>query len=742
MNRNAFLRALGRAGVCALLALGLAACGGGEPAPVVQPPAPPPFQPQPVEVALGSSSDTITLMTTEDGGFTLNGESFASGSAVAADYGNRYLLTLDGGQWTAAHQADTAEVPLGITGETVTLTVAEDGAFWIGDMTVESGAVVMSSNGNSYALAMDESGWTATYQAAMQTVALGAPGVEITVAQAEDGTWTIDGLGPEIVSGMQYPNPATGNLYLAEQDANGVWTATFVPVETPVALGASGTTLVLASTEAGGWTRAGEAFGGGSHVADNGNVYTLTLVGGVWSAAYVPDTMAISGTGLTATPREDGSGYDVTSDLYDGTASLGADGAGDVTLGGTMFHVNMDEDGNIEGARFAAPIESPVLYENLEGTSGAPSLSGDDRSTSVNEAGVTLTASGTGFSAGSLLSSGAANAVGGTFVASALSDMIKLRDQVATLVDLFNDGGIDRTTLTDQLIGDPDRPNDTGKWGQAQAVVDAVFNGVNALENETNPRRVVSSFDALVDALSSEDAFIDATAANGGGVFEGAELSAADAAKADAQVKWEATAVLGQLGDTRFGAAVRGNRNHAEQGAAKASEQTQAFAYARIEATRRASDVQVSGNAYYEGVTHAVDAADTPNLYVGDVELQVRFTRGSVSGLVSNLETVDGGEAWSHGLGGAVERIFLDDASLRRTGAWSGSGRVRLSYEAAAGGARDNTNNTGTFAGRRLGRGDEAGEQAIGTCSVVGTVGTDSVTLLAGGFGAQRAADR
>ena len=78
------------------------------------------------------------------------------------------------------------------------------------------------------------------------------------------------------------------------------------------------------------------------------------------------------GTGLTATLREDGSGYDVASDLYDGTASLCTDGAGDVTLGGAMFHVNMDEDGNLEGARFAAPIESPLLFANVKGMAGAP----------------------------------------------------------------------------------------------------------------------------------------------------------------------------------------------------------------------------------------------------------------------------------------------------------------------------------------------------------------------------------
>ena len=390
-----------------------------------------------------------------------------------------------------------------------------------------------------------------------------------------------------------------------------------------------------------------------------------------------------------------------------------------------MFHVNMDEDGNLEGARFAAPIESPVLFANLgDTTAAAPSLSGDSRSTpDVNEAGVTLTAAGAGFSAGVLLTSGSADAEGGTFVAAALADMIKPRDQVAVLVDLFNDGGLDRDTLTDQLLT---------KWTQATGVVNGVFDDDHTLDEDTNPRRVVAAFDEVVDALSSEDAFIEATAADSDNVFDAAALSAANEAKAYAQTTWEPTSVLSHLGDTRFGAAVRGNREDAEQGNADTTVQRQAFAYATTEATRRASDVQVSGNAYYEGRTHAVDSDS--NLYAGDSELQVRFTRGSVSGLVSNLETVGDGEAWSQGLRGAVDRIFLPDASLRRTGAWSGSGMARLSYAASAGGARDLDEPGAEFDGRLLGRGDEAGEQAIGTWQI----GTD----IAGGFGAQRVADR
>ena len=127
------------------------------------PPAPPGFQPLPVEVALGSSGDTITLMTTEEGGFTLGNVDFASGSTVAAANGNVYLLTLAGGVWTATFVPATVEVILGTSGESVTLTQAEDGEYLIGSVAVESGATVVARNGASYALTIDESGvWSAT----------------------------------------------------------------------------------------------------------------------------------------------------------------------------------------------------------------------------------------------------------------------------------------------------------------------------------------------------------------------------------------------------------------------------------------------------------------------------------------------------------------------------------------------------------------------------------------------------
>ena len=143
---------------------------------------PPPFRPQPVEVALGESGDNVTLMTTEAGGFTLNGEVFESGGTVETE-GKTYLLTLADGSWTAAFQAVEIMIALGITEESVTLTQAEDGTYWLGDMLVTPGeTVATAANGNGYVLSTttDDAGaitWTAELVtgSSSQSPALGSP---------------------------------------------------------------------------------------------------------------------------------------------------------------------------------------------------------------------------------------------------------------------------------------------------------------------------------------------------------------------------------------------------------------------------------------------------------------------------------------------------------------------------------------------------------------------------------------
>ena len=91
-------------------------------------PQPAPFQPQPVEVALGQHGGKLTLMTKEGGGFTLDGEDAAAGALVTSEEnGLHYKLALgEDGAWAAAYQAASASVTLGASGGTLALSQNED----------------------------------------------------------------------------------------------------------------------------------------------------------------------------------------------------------------------------------------------------------------------------------------------------------------------------------------------------------------------------------------------------------------------------------------------------------------------------------------------------------------------------------------------------------------------------------------------------------------------------------------
>ena len=148
----------------ALAVLALAGCGGGEsapaPAPPPAPPPPPPFVPQSVVIDLGSSGEQLTLQTTEAGGFTRNGEAFASGTTVEAA-GNTYRLTLASGTWTAAYEAPSPwAVSLGRSGEALLITRREDGLYEGNGMVFESGGIVTAANGNQYTLTFADDRWT------------------------------------------------------------------------------------------------------------------------------------------------------------------------------------------------------------------------------------------------------------------------------------------------------------------------------------------------------------------------------------------------------------------------------------------------------------------------------------------------------------------------------------------------------------------------------------------------------
>ncbi len=238
----------------------------------------------------------------------------------------------------------------------------------------------------------------------------------------------------------------------------------------------------------------------------------------------------------------------------DGTKVL-ASGKGTVTFDGVLYPFWRQDDGMLAGARFDKAINGDTDYKRGD-LDDPPALTADDEDTAGSELRTGLTVAGETFPLSDLLGAGTSTQDGDNFVAEARTDVEKISAQVATLIDLFGDGdATDKATLKAQL---------GNKWDDAQAAIDDVFGAdVVELERETDSDDAADAFDDVVQALSSLDAFQAATAKDGEGVFESAELSADAAADAFDATDSQATATLGMLGDTRFGAVVRKQRANA-----------------------------------------------------------------------------------------------------------------------------------------------------------------------------------
>ena len=537
--------------------------------------------------------------------------------------------------------------------------------------------------------------------AAMQEVMLGALGGTVTVTKAEDMTYWIGEM--EVKDGTAYA-AANGNVYVLMMDDEGVWTATFQKVMATVALGTQGS-VELVQAEDMSWWLGSEAVGVGSAVmSDNGNTYTLWYTDGVWSARFEPESMMIEGTNLVAMTRE-------ADDMYDvGDSTLPASGMGDVTDGDAMYHVWMQDDGTLAGARFAAAIEADLDTRRAVGDLGSKGLheeaivfdlSADDAETSENELRTHLVVDGESFSVADLLSSGMASTMGKNFVAEALKEIQDIRADVDTLLAL----DLQDTALDPAL----DR-----QWGKVTDQLNTIFGGTNGdaytggLSAGTgnagtrNPGEddILEEIDDIIDALSSADAFAAATAKDGKGVFDDAELSADNAAAAYARTMSAATATLGVTGSTRYGTVRKTATGDAvtklkyaplddndtpgddTDDTARIGSQG-AFSYSTLQETLRTRHIVSTGNAYYTGGTHAISGDGT--VYMGTMDVQVRFTSMTVSGLVSNLESAEG-MPWEYRYGD-VETIRLPEARLSSNARWAAAPdeTAQATFEARAG---------------------------------------------------------
>ncbi|MDE0628602.1 MAG: hypothetical protein OXH99_19575 [Bryobacterales bacterium] len=408
------------------------------------------------------------------------------------------------------------------------------------------------------------------------------------------------------------------------------------------------------------------------------------------------------------------------------------------------------QDGALMGARFDAAID-PETDDYVTNRLPIPRLSANDADTVANEAGAYLITTGTEdagegmFSIGDLLGSGMASAEGANFVYEAVKSIEKVRADVAALLALDTKPSGLETILESQ-------------WTKLEMALDNVFGTDSDNETpadrdsavrQTAPRQedVLDEIDDILDALSSEDSFVAATAEDGDGVFESQALGASAAADAFNRVMWSASATMGMTGSTRYGTALRKTSENAKSGAN--TSEYGAFSYSTMQQTLRSADaaaISLTGIASYSGGTRAVSG--TGKTYSGQMDLQVRFKANSVSGVVSGLEDSDG-LAWQHNFAD-VDRIVLGDATLLRNATWnSWPGRnaetpttapanATVFYSADSGLLRPVSGITNSFAGILLGQGADAGSEANGTWSV-GTRGGSG--YLTGGFGVMHVAD-
>ena len=431
--------------------------------------------------------------------------------------------------------------------------------------------------------------------------------------------------------------------------------------------------------------------------------------------------MMIEGTGLTAMTREADDMYDVNG------STLPANGVGDVTVDGAMYHVWMD-GGALMGARFDSAFDGTT--DMFTGDLAAPALSANDPETAANELRTHLILTGSAaegegmFSMGALLGTGMATDEGARFVDTAVEAISEVRSDVTSLLAL------DSTTLDLDAILE-------NQWTKIETALTTVFKTPPLRISAPREEDILDEIDDILDALASKDGFVAATAANGGGVFENQDLDSSAAMDAFNRVTWSATATMGSTGATRYGTAFRKETLNAQDKLAKA--EIGAFSYSTISETLRTSQaaaVSLTGIASYSGGTEAISGDGTT--YSGTMDLQVRFSANTVSGVVSGLLDSDG-LPWQHNFAD-VDRIVLDDANLQRNAQWNNQNgsSATVFYTADSGLLRPITGLENTFRGILLGTGADAGSQANGVWSVNDS---GSTNYLTGGFGVMHVGD-
>ena len=185
------------------------------------------FRPKPVRVRLGAWGGTVTLMTTSDGRYTLDGRIFVSGDSVIGEGGREYRLTLNNsGNWQSTFVPRHVNVRLGSSGSAVTLSTTEDGRFSMNRRIFQSGDIVSTPTGLQYRVTVGRDGvWRATFLPATVRVPLDTSGDFIELQTTEYGGYT---LGGQPVSSGSSLTTVDGDEYELSIDNQGAWTATLI----------------------------------------------------------------------------------------------------------------------------------------------------------------------------------------------------------------------------------------------------------------------------------------------------------------------------------------------------------------------------------------------------------------------------------------------------------------------------------------------------------------------------------
>ena len=741
MGQNRTGLVLQRIGLLALLVAMLAGCGKEAPPPrPPAPPRPPPFQSQAVEVELGEDSGSITLMTTESGGYTRDGNAFASGDEVEAENGNKYKLTLGEDGWSAEFlPAEGVAVALGTSGEAVLITEQEDGTYLANDKRLVSGGVVEASNGNRYRLTLGEDGWSPVFEPTLVSVDLGQSGGSVTLRREEDGQYWLGSIVIEDGHVVEGPNDSTYELTLRD----GVWTAAFRPATVQVPAGESGEILDLARLEDGTyWFRGKQIRSGDTVEAENGNTYTLSLDSetGTWQAVFDAGTISVplgsSGDSVQLTKLEDGT--------YARSGRTFRTGSLVEANNGVRYRLTLTEDGWRATAHSVVEPDpgggsgggtTTKRSDNLESVQSLPSGRDPTFRTSDGDPdpdeGTTLVVKGTSdatpqeYELQDLLRRGLVTRMR-TYVEAARDEIRQIRDAIHNRRQIYDLEGLDPHE---------DIAGQDGYWSQVQAALLTVFGDAdeanNFLGDLPTGRRdetldadevddVIEALDEALDSLSTLSKFED-------DVFDRVDTTASVEDVYEAPIS---KIQFGSSSNTRF--AAYGVQHTGGSAVAPETWDVGAFAYSPLEVSNR-TKIPNRGEASFRGDTAAVEASlqttGTPKFYSGDIELTARFSTGRVLALITNLRDEDN-DLWTYN-GDEVESIRLPIATLGSGDAeFSVSGTSTADLRFVAG-----TQPNSTLQGKFVGDDEDEADAVIGTWDIDGVSGVQG--KLTGAFGAE-----